>query len=118
MEKEKKGGQGHGADAVIKPTLREELERFKDLVKQITSHEIEHEKKKWFRMEKRQFLRRVADFGIEGRQPGISAYVKMSKQEEEDVPKSLISQKVGANSKSTKACPEHWQRINDSNADM
>jgi len=40
-----KKGQGYQGDAVIRPTLREELKRFKDIVKQITNHEIEQEKK-------------------------------------------------------------------------
>ena len=38
---------------MIRPTLREELKRFKDIVKQITNREIEQEKKKWFGMEKK-----------------------------------------------------------------
>ena len=100
----------HSTGAISNPTLREELKRFKDLVKQISKHEADSTKQKWFQMEQRQRLRRLADLGVEGRQPAIAAYVRMSKQEKERVARSIVSQKVGANPKSLRSYEEHLER--------
>ena len=61
-------------------------------------------------MEQRQRLRRLADLGVEGHQPAIAAYVKMSEQEKERVALSIISQKVGANPKQMRSYEEHLKR--------
>ena len=68
-------------------------------------------------MEQRQRLRRLADLGVEGHQPAIAAYVKMSEQEKERVALSIISQKVGANPKNLRSYEEHLKRSKEETQD-
>ena len=56
-------------NAIVRPTLQEELKRFKYIVRQIAKHEFEGEEKHWFKSETRQRLGRLANLGIEGHQP-------------------------------------------------
>ena len=58
----KKGTRmGH---ATVKPTLDEELAKFKAIVRHITKHEANHQQAEWFKAESRLKLRRLASLGI------------------------------------------------------
>ena len=52
-----------------------------------------------FKLEDRQFLRRLATLGILGRQPAIAAQCKITKEEEERVATSILLQKMGTTTK-------------------
>ena len=66
---------------VAKPTLGEELKTFKAIVRHITKHEAEQKAAIWFTTDNRSSLRRLGNLGVNGHQPSISAYCKMTKDE-------------------------------------
>ena len=51
-------GRRKRGDVVTKPSLEEEMARFKAISRQIFTHEIRQEKAPWFKMEQRKELRR------------------------------------------------------------
>ena len=61
-------------------------------------------------MDERSKLRRLAKLGIQGHQPAVTAFCKMTKKEKEVITGSLLKQKVGSNPKSTKAYNEFAER--------
>ena len=99
--------------AVIMPTLKEELGRFKAICRHIMRHETDGDHAQWFHMEQRYGLRRLAKLGITGNQPAISAFVQMSQQEREDVARSIYMQKIGHNVKTMKQYDEHKKKIKE-----
>ena len=109
--KKKKEARGEKAgNAVIKPSLAEELSRFKAIFRHITRHETKQEQTSWFRMEERPNLRRLAPLGVEGHQPAIAAYVSMTVEERMQVTRNILMQKVGSNPKAMKIYDEHLAR--------
>ena len=68
-------------DASRKPSLEEEMARFKAIVRQITKRELQKEESEWFKMEARTNLRRLAKLVIDGNQPAIAVHVKMTSEE-------------------------------------
>ena len=90
----------NGSDIVGKPTLREELKTFQAVVRHIAKHDMPEAESKWFRAEGRENLRRLANLGVEGHQPGIAAFVKTSEQERAKIHESIVRQKTGANARS------------------
>ena len=84
---EARKGQGstkkkkHEKDAAVRPTYGQELNRFKGIMRNIANHEVAQDHTKWFKMEGRQKLRRLAMIGIKGHQPAIAALCKMSEEE-------------------------------------
>jgi len=89
-------------DAVVKPVFEAELKRFKAIVRQIAKHELEPCQSKLFHMESRGRLRRLADLGIYGHQPGIAAHVHVKPEEEEKIVEAILKQKVGSNHRTIK----------------
>ena len=87
---------------MVKPTLDEELKKFKAIIRQIMRHEATDEQAKWFTMEARNKLRRLAKLGITAHQPGVAAYCKTSEEERLKITESLLIQKVGSSPKATK----------------
>lgn len=100
--KKKKSGRSKKEDigAHAKPSLNEELVLFKAIFKQITKHEVISAQANWFRSEERVHLRRLADLGILNHQPAVAAFVKTTRQEELEITKAILQQKMGHNSKS------------------
>ena len=78
------------------------MNTFKAIMRHVLRHEVAPEQAQWFAMEGRQRLRRSAKLGIEGRQPAVAAYVKMSKEETYRVAESIVMQKVGSNANNIK----------------
>ena len=70
-------------DAVVKPVYEAEIKRFKAIVRQIAKHELEPNQSRLFCMESRSRLRRLADLGVYGHQPGIAAHVLTDPDERE-----------------------------------
>ena len=103
---EAKGGRRKGnlilTSAVVKPTLDEEMKRFKAIVRYITSHDLPHDQSKWFRLEPRAALRRLAPLGIDGNQPAIAGYCQITGDAQREITKALLLQKIGANPQATK----------------
>ena len=95
----------------MKPSLNDEIGRFKAIVRHITRHETTREQATWFRMESRMNLKRLAKLGVEGHQPAVAAFVKMTCQERRQVTRSIMLQKVGNNPKAMKAYDEHSVRL-------
>ena len=70
---------GCKANAVILPTLAEEIGRFKAIARHIVKHDtINRDQAEWFKMEERAHLKRLADLGVVGNQPAIAAVVQAS----------------------------------------
>ena len=76
-----KNGSHSGTTAVSRPTLDEELKTFKAIVRHTTKYEIEQKTIKWFNADNRPSLRRLGNLGINGHQPAIAAYCKMTRSE-------------------------------------
>ena len=108
VKKEGKGAEAH--DAVVKPKLDEELKKFKAIVRNIATHELDEHQKGMFLMDDRSKLRRLAKLGIQGHQPAIKAFCQISEEEKESIVQSLLQQKVGSNPKSNKAYREFAKR--------
>ena len=53
--------KGKAEDATVKPTLEEELTKFKAIVRHITRHEADHDQSNGFKAESRNRLRRLAN---------------------------------------------------------
>ena len=108
VKKEGKGAEAH--DAVVKPKLDEELKKFKAIVRNIATHELDEHQKGMFLVDDRSKLRRLAKLGIQGHQPAIKAFCQINEEEKEIIVQSLLQQKVGSNPKSNKAYREFAKR--------
>ena len=64
-------------------------------------------------MEDRSRIRRLANLGIYGHQPGIAALVDPGAEEDQTIVESLLRQKVGCNPKTMKHYTEHVERRQD-----
>ena len=82
------------ASATSMPTLDEELKHFKALCRYITNHDLPEEQRRWFRNEPRANLRRLAPIGIDGHQPGLSAYCQVTEEERTDIRRAIVSQEA------------------------
>ena len=100
---------------MTKPTLDEELQKFKAIVRQIMRREATEERAKWSTMEARNKLPRLAKLGITAHQPGVAAYCKRNKEERQIVIESLPIQKVGSNPKAMKLFHEFKARDVETN---
>ena len=98
------------SNAVPKPLYRDELNRFKAIVRQIARHELRPKQAAMFLMEDRSRIRRLAKLGVYGHQPGIAAHTKTVADEDEAVVESILMQKVGSNPKSMKDAKAHAVR--------
>ena len=92
--------------AECKPSLEEELAKFKAIVRHITRHEANHQQGNGFKAESRSKLRRLANLGILAHQPAVVAYCKVSDIERETILESLLTPKVGSNPKIMKIFKE------------
>ena len=63
------------SDAVTKPLFDEEVKRFKAICRQVARHELEEKQAQMFLMEGRGKIKRLANLGVYGHQPGIAAHV-------------------------------------------
>ena len=102
--------KGHLTSAVVRPSLDEELKRFKAIVRHIAKHEMQEDQGNKFEMEKRAQLKRLAPLGVVGSQPAIKGWVKMTPAEQEKVARSIMLQKLGADVKCTKRYDELKQQ--------
>ena len=73
---------------ITKPTLGEELKTFKAIVRRTTKYEAEQKAAKWFTTDNRARLRRLGNLGVNGHQPSILAYCKMTKEEKKGATES------------------------------
>ena len=92
--------------AEIRPTLNEELGRFKAIARYILRHDANEQQASWFSMEARAQHKRLTDLGVYGHQPAVAAYVKMSEEEKTMITDAILQQKIGANPKSQKEYKE------------
>ena len=106
----KSRGGGERSIAEIRPTLKEELERFKAIARNILKHDANEIQAGWFNMETRCQHRRLADLGVYGHQPAVAAYIKLSKEEKHAVTEAIMQQQIGANSTSATAIKELSKR--------
>ena len=90
--------------ALTKPTLDEELKTFKAIVRHITKYEAEPTAARWFTADNRPCLRRLGNVGINGREPSIAVYCKMTNEEKERVTDAILTQKI-ANNRSLNCSP-------------
>ena len=97
--------------ATIKATYDEEMKLFKAIVRHITRHELDEQQKKWFQMETRAKLRRLAMLGIAGNQPAIAGYCRIQAREQQQIVQAIVQQKIGANPKAIKAHKEFQERM-------
>ena len=102
--------EGERCTAEVRPTLNEEISRFKAIARYILKHDLDEREARWFTMETRSQHRRLADLGVYGHQPAIAAYIKMSGEEKQRIIEAIAQQKVGANPKSQKAIRELKER--------
>jgi hypothetical protein len=98
------------ASACVKPSLDEELKRFKAIVRHIGRHETGQEHAGWFDMERRANLRRLGDLAVVGNQPAIMATVRMSDAEKAKVTRCIMLQKIGSDAKCMKRYDELVQQ--------
>ena len=106
---------------MTKASLDQELKLFKAIVRQIARHELNDEQTKFFHMERRAHLRRLAPLGIEGNEPAAKAYCKVTPQEGDRIIEAILKQKVGANAKNLKQYADYKERkkqdLTDGNQD-
>ena len=88
--------------AMTKASLDQEIKLFKAIVRQIARHELNDEQTRFFHMERRAHLRRLAPLGIEENEPAATAYCKVTPEEEATIIEAILQQKVGANAKNFK----------------
>jgi predicted metal-binding protein len=93
--------------------MDEELKLFKAIVRQIMRHEAGPREAKWFLVEGRARLRRLAKLGATGHQPAFAAYCKTNLEEKQAVTEAILGQKVGANVKAMKNYTEFRQRARE-----
>ena len=89
--------------AITHATMGAEINRFKAIVRHVARHEMAKDQSKWFCMEERSRLKRLAELGITGHQPAIAAYVQITQEERQVITQSIMMQKVGSSSKSNKS---------------
>ena len=97
---------------MTKASLDQELKLFKAIVRQIARHELNDEQTRFFQMERRSQLRRLAPLGIEGNEPAAKAYCKVTPQEGDRIIEAILKQKVGANAKNLKQYADYKEREN------
>ena len=107
---QRKKGSHNGTTAEPKPTLDEELKTFKAIVRHIAKYESEPEANRWFQADNRPSLRRLGNLGINGHQPAIAAYCKMTGNEKEKVADAIMKQTVASNLEAEKQIAEHRER--------
>ena len=90
-----------------------ELNRFKQIVRHIACHELPESQSKWFRMEDRCKLRRLAMLRIKGHQPAIAGFCNISPDEFDDITDAIIKQKTGTNAKDIKMVSEYREQRGD-----
>ena len=81
--------------AIIKPTLQEEMALFKAIVRQVAKHEMPARRAKRLRVEERQDLRRLAKLGIDNHQAAVAAGIETTSDEKGRIIKSFLQQKAG-----------------------
>ena len=64
-------------------------------------------------MESRSRLRRLADLGVYGHQPGIAAHVLTDPDEKDKIVEAILKQKVGSNHKTMKQYKEYTAQRNE-----
>ena len=104
--KNQKEGWTTIGNAIVQPSLDEELKRFKAIVRHIAKHEVDKDQGRWFLMETRAKLRRLGPLAVWGNQPAMAAHVLLKKDEVESVTENILKQKVGHNPKATKRYTE------------
>ena len=112
-EAKKNRRNSYMSSAAPKATYDQELKTFKAIFREITRHDLDEHKRKWFLMEQRQHLKRLAPLGIGGNQPAIAAYCKTSREEQATIAEALLQQKVGANIKEIRKAREHRRGVED-----
>ena len=80
------------------------------MVRHITKYESEPKATKWFQADNRPSIRRLGNLGINGHQPAIAAYCKLTGSEKEEVANAIMKQKVANNPKAEKQLAEHRER--------
>ena len=93
-------------DATLLPTLNEELNTFKAIVRDIMKHEASIEDGPFFKAEKRDKIRRLAGLGVLAHQPAIAAYCEVTDEEMENLTRCIMQQKTGSNAKVFKTVRE------------
>ena len=99
----------HHRDATRVATLNEEMNLFKEITRAIIKHDAKQEDDGLVHMEKKQHLRRLAGLGVYRHQPAINAFVKTTGQQQDTITIAIIGQKMGATTKTTKACDDFRQ---------
>ena len=92
--------------AIIEPTLDEELKRFKAICRSITRHELDQTQSSWFDMERKARLRRLGGLAVVGNQPALQVHVKASVEEKAIIARSIMQQKIGSNPQTMKKYEE------------
>ena len=95
---------------MTKASLDQELKLYKAIVRQIARHELNDEQTKFFQMERRSQLRRLAPLGIEGNEPAAKAYCKVTTQEGDRIIEAILKQRVGATAKNLKQHADFKER--------
>ena len=96
--------------AIVEPTLDEELKRFKAICRSIFKHELDQIQSPWFDMERRARLRRLGGLAVTGNQPALLVHVKATDEEKAVIARSIMQQKIGSNHKTMKKYDEHKAR--------
>ena len=104
------GGRTTIGNAIVQPSLDEELKRSKAIVRHIAKREVDKDQGRWFLMEARAKFRRLGPLAVWGNQPAIAAHVQMTKEEVGSVTESIPKQKIGHNPKAMKRYGEMMQR--------
>ena len=86
----------------MKHIFQEELGLFKDIIRQVTKHDLEPIQAEMFQAEERTWLRRLALLAVNGHQPAINGFIQMSAEEKEKIADCIMQQKSEANEKGLK----------------
>ena len=93
-----------------KPSLQEELDCFKGIIRRITTHEVPKMYSKLFWNEERGWLRRLAKLGVKGPQPALRAVVYTTKEEKERIAECILQQKKAQSPMAMKEYKEYVAR--------
>lgn len=113
-EQRRQSKRYEGGNATVKPTLDEELAKFKAIARHIAKHEANHQQADWFKAGSRTKPRRLASLGILSHQPTVVAYCKVTDKERETIIESLLMQKAGSNPESMRMFKE-MRKANEEN---
>jgi len=69
------GSRTRIGNALVQPTLDEELKRFKAIVRHIAKHEVDSDQGRWFLMETIARHRRLGALAVWGNQPAMAAHL-------------------------------------------